>query len=83
MREDEPQQKTGFCRKLMDLSNRSESPKKRKPRAENGHREFSPRDPYLERVLLLHLPASFHAMPDLSAIIVQWQEGLGSLIQVL
>ena len=78
MREEEPQQKAGYCREQMDLSNPSESSEK----METTGRKWTPKVFFAEHSvfgapLTTALPVIFHAMPDLLAIIAQWQEGWG------
>ena len=72
MREEEPQQKAGYCREQMDLSNPSQSSEK----METTGRKWTPKVFFGAR-LTTALPVIFHAMPDLLAIIAQWQEGWG------
>ena len=76
MREEEPQQKAGYCREQMDLSNPSESSEK----METTGRKWTPKVFFAEcsifgAHLTTTLPDSFPAMPDLLAIIARWLEG--------
>ena len=68
MREDQPQEKVRWICQI-----HQRAPRKWKPRLENGKfslRIWSAFDHCIT-------PVIFHAMPDLLAIIAQWQEGWG------